>query len=134
MLTVYTPWSDCDWGHNDHLIVEFEDECRVEWGGPTLTQADEFLSWAHHRLDRSILVHCKAGQSRSTAAALGIACLTGMREDEAMQHVYGYCRPAVKVGERPFTPNALLLRHIDTLLGTSLLPAWRDFVPSPVVI
>jgi predicted protein tyrosine phosphatase len=129
VLTVFAPWWHCDWGHDDHLIVEFEDRVEPELGAPTLSQVDEILSWAYARLGRSILVHCKAGQSRSTAAALAIACVSGMPEADALQHVYWRCRPADKVGLRPFIPNRRFLRHVDTLLGTRLVAAAADCVP-----
>jgi len=127
VLTVFAPWWHCDWGHDDHLIVEFEDRTEPECGAPTLTQVDEILTWAHARLDRSILVHCKAGQSRSTAAALAIACLSGMGEEQAVDYVYRCCRPADKVGTRPFIPNTRFLRHVDVLLGTQLRRAVSRF-------
>lgn len=127
VLTVFAPWWHCDWGHDDHLIVEFEDRTEPELGAPTLTQVDDILSWAHARLDRSILVHCKAGQSRSTAAAVAIACLSGMSEHDALEYVYRHCRPADKVGVRPFTPNTRFLRHVDVLLGTQLRRAASRF-------
>jgi hypothetical protein len=129
VLTVFAPWWHCDWGHDDHLIVEFEDRVEPELGAPTLSQVDEILSWAHARLDRSILVHCKAGQSRSVAAAVGIACLAGMSEHDALQYVYAHCRPSVKVGRRPFTPNLRYLKHVDTLLATNLRREVARFDP-----
>lgn len=127
LLTVYGPWWHCDWGHDDHLIVEFEDRVEPELGAPTLSQVDEILSWAHARLDRSILIHCRAGQSRSTAAAVGIACLAGLSESEALQYVYAHCRPTDKIGTRPFIPNTRFLRHVDTLLGTQLRRAASNY-------
>mgnify|MGYP006270731213 CR=1 FL=1 len=129
VLSVFGPWWHCDWGHDDHLIVEFEDRVRREEGGPTLSQIDEILTWASQRLDRRILVHCKAGQSRSTAAAVGIAVLAGMAERDAFEHVFASCRPEEKVATRPFIPNRLVLTHIDTLLGTRLVSAWHSFEP-----
>lgn len=129
VLTVFAPWWHCDWGHDDHLIVECEDRVNPEEGAPTLSQVDEILSWATYRLDRSILVHCKAGQSRSTAAALGIAMLSGVSEADALQYVYASCRPSDKVCTRPFIPNTRLLAHVDTLLGTQLVRALDSFVP-----
>lgn len=121
VLTVFAPWWYCDWGHDDHMIVEFNDRVSYTEGAPTIAQADTILEWAHQRLDRKMLVHCKAGQSRSTAAAIGICVLAGMDEDEAWDHVHDACRPTGKVGTRPFIPNPRLLQHFDTLLGTELL-------------
>lgn len=121
VLTVFSPWWYCDWGHGDHLVVEFQDRVRYSEGAPTVDQIDDILTWAHPRKGNSMLVHCKAGQSRSIATAIGICCLWGMGEQEAWEHVHDNCRPAEKVGTRPFIPNPRVLEHVDTLLGTDLL-------------
>ena len=121
VLTVFAPWWYCDWGHDDHLVLEMNDRVSYSEGAPTIAQADTILEWAHTRLDRKMLVHCKAGQSRSTAAAIGICALAGMDEQSAWDHVYHACRPDGKIGTRPFIPNPRLLQHFDELLGTELL-------------
>jgi predicted protein tyrosine phosphatase len=121
VLTVFAPGWMCDFGHDDHLIVEFEDRLQPDQGAPTLAHAEQILSWAQPRLDRSILVHCKAGQSRSTASAIGIAALAGMSEPEAWNHVASLCRPPDKLKTRPFIPNLRLLGHFDVLLDLELL-------------
>ena len=69
----------------------------------------------------TLLIHCEAGVSRSTATALIIyACWLGQgREDEAMQRV---------IAQRPYAiPNRRMVALADTLLGLdgSLLRA-RD--------
>lgn len=125
VLTVFSPWWHCDWGHHDHKIVEFQDRYRYEEGAPTLGQIADILEWAEPRLGGSILVHCKAGQSRSTAVAIAMSAMAGMTESEAFDHVYLRCRPGEKVGERPFIPNRRVLEHADRILGTSLASeAW----------
>jgi predicted protein tyrosine phosphatase len=136
LLTVFAPGWMCDWGHDDHLIVEFEDRLRPEQGAPTLADAERILSWASTRLDRSILVDCKAGQSRSTASAIGIAALAGLSAPDAWRHVEQSCRPLEKVTVRPFTPNLRLLGHFDVLLGSALLDHAMDdaWEPWPDVI
>jgi predicted protein tyrosine phosphatase len=131
VLTVFAPGWMCDFGHDDQLIVEFEDRLRPEQGAPTLAHAEQILSWAHPRLGRSILVHCKAGQSRSTASALGIAVLAGMSEHDAWNHVEHSCRPPEKISTRPFIPNLRLLGHFDVLLGTELLDYAMDDASEP---
>lgn len=121
VLTVFAPWWLCDWGHPDHLVVEFADRVAYDDGAPTLGQVESVVEWASTRTHGSMLVHCKAGQSRSTAAAIGICCAAGMTEEAAWDHVYWSCRPEAKVGVRPFIPNPRLLEHFDTVLGTRLL-------------
>ena len=43
--------------------------------------------------------------------------------------MYAHCRPASKVGNRPFIPNVRFLKHVDVLLGTGLRIAAEQFVP-----
>ena len=52
-----------------------------------------------------VLIHCKAGISRSTAAAIGICMLHGMSYDEAYNHIE-QIRPIL-------APNKLLIEYID---------------------
>ena len=126
VLTVFSPWWHCDWGHPDHKIVEFEDRYRYIDGAPTYAQVSDILGWAEPRLDGLMLIHCKAGQSRSTAVAVAVCALAGMGEDEAFDHVYLRCRPGEKVGERPFIPNRRVLELADEILGTRLVAHARD--------
>lgn len=121
VLTVFAPWWYCDWGHPDHLVVEFNDRVAYEDGAPTLGQIADIVDWAYPRLGNRLLVHCKAGQSRSIAVAIGICCLAGMTEEDAWDHVYLHCRPEDKVGVRPFIPNPRILEHLDAVMGTRLL-------------
>jgi hypothetical protein len=66
VLTVFSPWYYCDWGHDDHLIVEFADTYHYQDGAPTIDQIQDILNWGYERRQvESMLVHCKAGQSRS---------------------------------------------------------------------
>ena len=122
VLTVFSPWWHCDWGHDDHLIVEFQDRYLDREGAPSLDQIEDILCWAYPRLGNSMLIHCKAGQSRSTAVSVAICAMAGMREDEAFDYVYSECRPADKVGVRPFIPNMRVLEGpgVDVWLPTAI--------------
>lgn len=121
VLTVFSPWWYCDWGHPDHLHVEFADRVAYDEGAPTYDQIWAIAGWASERLNNRILVNCKAGQSRSIATAIGIYCIAGMTEEDAWDHVYWNCRPKDKVGNRPFIPNPRILEHFDAILGTDLV-------------
>ena len=124
VLTVFSPWYYCDWGHDDHLIVEFADTYHYQDGAPTIDQIQDILNWGYERREvESMLVHCKAGQSRSTAVAISLFALWGMSDEEAIEHVYANCRPGHKIGERPFIPNMRILEHADELLGRNLVKA-----------
>lgn len=124
VLTVFTPASLCEYGHPDQTVVEFSDRYHYSDGAPTMTQFQRILDWAdEHKNDRSVLVHCKAGQSRSTAVAIALFVAWGMEPAKAVEHVYRKCRPKDKIGERPFIPNLRILEHIDTVFGSELADA-----------
>jgi predicted protein tyrosine phosphatase len=107
--------------HPDHLVVEFHDVVHRGWGGPTRADVRTILDFAATRVDRSILIHCHAGMSRSTATAIAILTSWGLSPAEAFEHART-ARPAEAHEEgRPFIPNALLLSHADALLDSGLL-------------
>ena len=121
VLTLFTPASLCQFGHPDQTVIEFADRYHYEDGAPTMEQFTEIVGWAMKRREASsLLVHCKAGQSRSTAAAISMFVAWGMDHEEAVSHVYSNCRPPEKVGERPFIPNVRILEHLDDSFGTDL--------------
>lgn len=121
VLTVFTPASLCEFGHRDQTVIEFADRYVYEDGAPTMSQFEEILAWADSRRHAgSVLIHCKAGQSRSTATAIAVLSAWGMDPVEAVDHVYWECRPPEKIGERPFIPNLRLLEHLDEVFGSDL--------------
>lgn len=60
--------------------------------------------------ERPMLVHCWAGVSRSTAAAFVIACARSSRSEQELARALRQASPGA-------TPNALIVRHADALLG-----------------
>lgn len=60
-----------------------------------------------------LLVHCWAGISRSTAAVFAIACLHRPEADEFE------IAEDLRIASPSATPNRLLVRHADELLGRS---------------
>lgn len=60
-----------------------------------------------------LLVHCLAGQSRSTAVALGIMVARGSSPEHAYDALV-----SVHPTERPFTPNLLVVARFDLALGS----------------
>jgi predicted protein tyrosine phosphatase len=107
--------------HPDHLVVEFDDEIRRDWGGPTRADIRAILDFARERRDRSILVHCHAGMSRSTAVAIAILHDRGLPEADAFTAARA-ARPMDAIAdERPFIPNPLVLAHADAILGGALV-------------
>ena len=72
-----------------------------------------------------LLVHCRAGQSRSTAVALAVMVQHGWDPEAARDALLAAHPPS-----RPFIPNLLVLARFDALLGmrSSLFAAgtrWR---------
>ncbi len=58
-----------------------------------------------------LLIHCYAGVSRSTAAALIAACALGPHRDERA------VAQALRAASPTATPNRLLIRHADAILA-----------------
>lgn len=107
--------------HPDHLVVEFHDTLVRSWGGPSRADVRTILEFAATRVDRSILIHCHAGMSRSTATAIAILTSWGMTPEAAFEHART-ARPEDAIEERrAFIPNALLLSHADAILDSALL-------------
>ncbi len=99
---------------NRHLRLEMEDVSEARRGekAPAKGHVDELLSFVR-RWDQSapIIIHCWAGISRSTAAALITQCALhpeAMDKDLAAQ--LGTVAPHAK-------PNRLLIKHADETLG-----------------
>lgn len=95
------------------LLVHFEDNLYFEEPhGPTIEHVSQILEWGKSLPDDAILlVHCEAGVSRSTAAAL--ALLVQHHGIEKLQECV-----AALVDVRPeASPNKLVTKLADDLLG-----------------
>jgi len=100
----------------EHLRLAFHDIAAPQHGllAPCAEQVAELLAFAA-RWDpaRPLLVHCWAGVSRSTAAALIIACQrTPAGAEMEIAHALRMAAPYA-------TPNPLLVALADELLGRS---------------
>lgn len=99
--------------HPDHLVIRCEDLDEPTTGivTPTIHHVEQIIDFGHRHVDGGILVHCNAGISRSTAAALAILAdrLGPGREAEALASVLDLRPEAV--------PNLLIVQHSDELLG-----------------
>ena len=60
-------------------------------------------------IHKSVLIHCAAGISRSTATAIGLLIMRGWSVSQAFENVH-IMRPQM-------WPNELVLKHFDTLLN-----------------
>jgi predicted protein tyrosine phosphatase len=99
--------------HPAHLVLSFED---LDQPHPPIFTANEghvetALNFARERPDATLLIHCHAGISRSTAIALAIIAdrLGPGREGEALECMLHLQSEAV--------PNLLVVQHADRRLG-----------------
>lgn len=104
-----------------HLIMRFDD-AEVEevfheekwWYGPSQDQIAAILHWAERiPAHDSLLVHCTAGKSRSTAIAMAVLIQAGETPEEAL-HCVVEARAAE--GSNIVVPNRLIVRYADELL------------------
>lgn len=114
VVTVGPSGGEVVWGHPDHIVRTFGD---VSWGpeGPRYEQIVDVLNWASDR-DGSMLVHCHAGMSRSTATAWGIMVGKGVDAEEAMVALRD-AHPRDTWGRRHFIPNRLIMEHVARFYG-----------------
>jgi predicted protein tyrosine phosphatase len=103
-----------DWLGGRHLKLTFHDisEPMEGFSPPTLEHVEQIVDFAT-RWDRRepLLIHCWAGISRSTAAALTAMCLLHPEEDEA-----DLARELRRISPSA-TPNRLMVAYADGLLG-----------------
>lgn len=96
--------------HHLHIVV---DDVRMEASfvlAPTRAMIEEVFAHVAHLTDEDrLLVHCLAGQSRSTAMMIGILILHGIDPLIAFDLVKEH-RPASN-------PNPLIIQHIDDHFG-----------------
>jgi predicted protein tyrosine phosphatase len=118
----------------NHLRLHFDDIETPEKGAPQRAHIEALIGFLRARPRASVLLHCMAGISRSTAAALVAMTIDAPgRELEAGRllrtrgpHAY---------------PNRLILEHADAILGRGgrLVAlrdelSWTEFVSAPTLI
>ncbi len=106
-----------DWGHPNHLVVSFDDVTNDRYGdAPTLEQVRGIVAWGKDQVG-SILIHCHAGISRSTACAWGVAIAKGFDAKEALETLAEMHPEDGGWGQRTFRPNPLIVKHLETIFG-----------------
>lgn len=100
---------------NHHLVVEFDDTEIVDpsgkWVAFTPEHLDRILAFTANLRDwHRLLVHCRAGKSRSTAIMMGILMQHGRSPEEAFKAVLD-ARPVA-------IPNRHIVDLIDAKLDT----------------
>ena len=103
--------SEVRWGHPCHLVRTFYDVTDSAARG-AVTQADVKAMLAFAGPNQSVLVHCHRGESRSTAVAIGLLVQAGSTPTAAVEQLQ-----SVHPKGRQFVPNALVLTHVEALLG-----------------
>jgi predicted protein tyrosine phosphatase len=109
LITVGPKASEVQWGHPNHFVRTFVDVTSGKYAAK-LADVASVLKYVRTR-QGTLLVHCHKGESRSTAMALGILIQSGMSVTDANDTLI-----ASHPQGRGFTPNLLMLAHIEQLL------------------
>jgi predicted protein tyrosine phosphatase len=104
------------WSHPCHIVRQFHDGIGGR-GCATVEAVAALLAFGASR-GGSMLVHCQQGESRSTAIAVGLMVQAGATPTEAVT-MLRQAHPA----ERRFAPNALVMMHVEAVLGSAGLVA-----------
>lgn len=111
--------SETQWSHPNHYGRTFLDTLTGPYK-PTQGDVEALLHFAAQQPGK-LLVHCHKGESRSTAIAIGILIQRGATLEHATQQLQTAHKPA-----RPFTPNLLILSHLEQVLGVAGIRARFD--------
>lgn len=109
VVSLYKPGDDLpDVGHMPHLLVDMADtEVATDLFAPTLDQVAEVMEFVIKK--DNVVINCVGGISRSPALGIGLLVNDGMSIADAVALVHH---------QRPnFSPNKLILRHIDDYLN-----------------
>ena len=105
------------WDHPNHLVISFDDVTDPRYSdAPRLEQIKRIVEWGAKQ-EGSLLVHCHAGISRSTACAWGIAIAKGFDAKEALETLAEMHPDESGWGQRTFRPNPLIVKHLETIFG-----------------
>jgi predicted protein tyrosine phosphatase len=98
---------------NHHLIVAVEDFATPGLMAPQLRDINDILAFTADLTDADrLFVHCHLGQSRSTAAMIGILMQHGLSDEAAFDSV---------LAARPIAhPNMLICQHLDSIFLSDL--------------
>jgi predicted protein tyrosine phosphatase len=120
-ISLIAPSDHCPNMGQNHLILRFHD---VETPDgihipPTLEDTKRIIAFAKTLPeDADLLVNCWAGISRSTAVAIGIACMGDKTPSEAFQHIKDIRQPQLSPGYYVL-PNRRMIAFFDDELGLS---------------
>lgn len=113
------------WSTGDNHVRIVVDDITAEWSEWEACQhrhIHELLSWASNiQPGDNVLIHCRAGVSRSTAASIAVLVSRGATPRDAINYVQ-QIRPILD-------PNELILKRADEVMGLrgALLEAYADW-------
>jgi predicted protein tyrosine phosphatase len=99
------------------LLLNFEDNMHEnESGGPTKYHVKKILDWANKLPDGAvILIHCEAGISISTSAALAI--MLQDRKKKTGEYQLAECYKLLLEKRSIAFPNPIICKYADEILG-----------------
>jgi len=115
-----TLWSTGD--NHVRIVVDDITESWPGWEACTHDHVRELLAWADNiKAGNNVLIHCRAGVSRSTAASIAVLVSRGANPRDAIDYVQRI-RPILD-------PNELILTRADEVLGLqgALVEAYADW-------
>lgn len=109
------------------IMLQFSDICK-DWQdhlAPTEDQVLEAVAYAHKLENEkhlgTLLIHCAAGQSRSTGIALAYHCSKGLTPAQAFtalrQDIEGTWVARLRNSPSDYYPNGRIVMHADKLYG-----------------
>lgn len=118
---------EVNWGHFNHIVESFEDTTNPGWG-PELAQIERLVTFGAAQTG-SVLVHCHAGISRSTATAWGITIAHGLPPAEGLARLMHKHPTEGRRTQRPFWPNRLIVEHLTDIFGDpEILDIYHDVI------
>lgn len=108
---------EVDWGHPNHIVLEFDDTVDPFPDAPQMHHVEKIAEFSLQHNSSTPLIHCHAGMSRSTAA--GIIYLLANDVDAALAVS---TLASIHPEGRTFSPNAQMILLAAELFSIPELP------------
>lgn len=104
------------------LVLKFEDIIHPdEVNSPTKNDVQRIIDFAKEHNGKSFVVHCWAGQCRSSAAAAICEIATGRDVEATFEDLTSRFNT--------IWPNVLMIKHAQDILGIDLMTQYNAFSP-----